>query len=147
MMPVLHPDATWDPAVQAVQKAARRLRDRKALDAEVLVFGAWADQGRAVRVIQLKRHLARVEIRDTQAVEAALLERLYSADKYREIIWCGEAAAALTVLQSVTGHRNIPMSGLIGMVAKDRATTSAWWPLPSASQFHAPGPLRGSSAR
>ena len=114
--PLLHPDAAWDPAVQAVQKAARRPRDRKALDAEVLVFGAWADRGKAARVLRLKRRVARVEIRDAGAVEAALLELLDAREGTRELIWCGEGGPALTTAHEIAGRTKQKKTGLYNQI-------------------------------
>jgi hypothetical protein len=112
-LPVVHPDAAWDPAVKAVQAAARKLRDRKALDADTLVFGAWPARAPAARVIRLKTRVARVEVRDAAAVEAALLELLDVHEGSREAIWCGEAGAALTVLHEVAGARKHDRLGVI----------------------------------
>lgn len=110
-MPVLHPDAAWDPAVQAVQKAARRHRDRSALDAERLAFGVWADRGRTARVVRLKQRVARVEIRDARAVEGALLELLDAPEGSREVVWCGEGALSILVLDFVRLRKH-RMTGL-----------------------------------
>lgn len=112
-MPVLHPDAAWDPAVQAVQKAARQHRDRKALDAERMVFGVWADRGRMARVIRLKQRVARVEIRDARAVEAALLELLDAPEGSREVVWCGEDGGILTFVLEIGRVANQRAVGLM----------------------------------
>jgi len=114
--PLLHPDAAWDPAVQAVQKAARQHRDRKALDAEVLVFGAWADRGKRARVLRLKKRVARVEIRDARAVEAALLELLDTEDRNPKVIWCSEADDVLRILQGLVSRKGNKIAGLINLV-------------------------------
>lgn len=111
-LPVLHPDALWDPAVDAIGTAARRLRDRAALDAKMIIVGAWSGSTPKPRPLQLKDRVARVEVRDARALEGMMLELLDRTRDDRTIVWCAEHSAVTEILARLTATHG----SLVGLV-------------------------------
>jgi len=113
-LPIVHPDGKWDPSVLAVQKAARKHRDRAVLDAEKLVVGVWPDSGGKRRVMRLKDRFACVDIRYARQVEDLMLEMLDIPEGSREIIWCADTSAASQMVFQIAGLTKQTVSGLLG---------------------------------
>lgn len=122
-LPALHPDAAWDPSVQAVRMAARRKRNGALLDAETIVVGLWADKAPPPRVLQVKDRFACVDVRLARELEAMALELLEAPEGSREVIWCAEGGGAFELLLQVAGSRRQRFSGLLGDGAVGSAVT------------------------
>ncbi len=127
-LPLLHPDVSWDPCVEALRKAwrARPGSARMPEGTERILFLDWVGDAAPSPAATLRRNLWLVNMRDAAATEAALMALLDSPEQSLEIVWLGDERPVLRgiVIEAAASRRH-RVSGLLDGCFLGPANTDA----------------------
>ena len=115
-LPLLYPDVSWDPGVEALRKAWRALPGtaRMPEGTERIVFVDWLDPVAPSPAVSLRRALWLVNLRDSAAAEAAVMALLDAREQTLEVIWASTMQPVLRgiVMEAAVSRRH-RVSGLL----------------------------------
>ncbi len=127
-LPLLYPDVSWDPCVDAVRKAWRARPDaaRMPEGTERILFMDWVGAAAPSPAARLRHKLWLVNIRNAAATEAALMAIFDTAEETLEIIWGGDERPTLRgIVMEAAASRRHRVSGLLDGCFLGPANTNA----------------------